>query len=70
LIVIPADPHRVMAVAKEPIMKVQNLIEKLKQCDPEAVVRISVYDGCEYMVPVGELHKYNSMEGPVVDLGE
>ena len=54
-------------------MKVKDLIERLKQCDQEAVVRISVYDNGDYEVPVGELYEYDltkSLGYKVVDLGE
>ena len=54
-------------------MKVSELIEKLKACDPEAVVRISVYDNVDYEVPVGEIYELDltkSLGYKVVDLGE
>lgn len=54
-------------------MKVKELIERLHKCDPDAVVRVSVFDGVVYEVPVGELYELDltkSLGYKVVDLGE
>jgi hypothetical protein len=54
-------------------MKVSELIEKLKACDPEAVVRVSRFDGGDYdeapVEYIDELDLTKSLGYKVVDLG-
>ena len=55
-------------------MKVKEFIERLHKCDPEAVVRVSMFDGSDYYeAPVGYLDEVDltkSLGYKVVDLGE